>query len=380
MGCVNAKRSALVAALVLSASTGCEGERDVRAIVDAAIAAHGGRARIDALESVTVRGTGRFRARTSLRATVVYASPSRWCVDAESDSGVTMRFGFDGERCWREDRHLVRACNDGDRAGYAIFAEVLGARLGRGLDASRFVMADDVVLDGRPAPALRAGELVYVFHPETHRVAQIRYGDAVEALGGYERVAGVLVATRRVLTIGGELDVQDQWDEIVPSGSAPRGLRAPAPPGDGTIIDYVDPERWVVWTEVDSLERDQAVGSLEALARSRAHPISASDGLVLTPLDAPGGHGRWRIAITVETGQPAVVGAMHVERWPAQRWAGLFHAGDPRSALSRAPTLQRWMDAHGLAPRDDARWQVLAPDERQAGASGELSLLRIAVE
>jgi len=360
---------------------------DATGISSAVIDAHGGRDRIAALGNVRIVLTARFREQIGLRGTLHWAGLQRWSVDAAGDGG-RMQFGFDGDRCWRADRHLLRTCSDDDRQNYSFYGDVVAARLAHGFDAARFVAEPGTTLDGSPAPALRSGATVYVFHPETFLVAEVRRGDAVQSLGDYRSVGGVRVAARRSLTIAGQPDIDESWDEIIPGGANEDGLRGPAPQTNGTTVTWVDPARWVAWTETDSIGAGTAdvVRSLEQFAQGHGERVSFAEDLLVTAMHdtaAPPEQQRWQVAITLEprdAAVPVVDGAIHIERWAEQRIAGLFVAGDPAAAMERVGTLQAWMNDQHVVAIPGAHWQVLRSRESLVGFTDRtLALIRIAI-
>ncbi|HEX3679630.1 MAG TPA: UbiA family prenyltransferase [Galbitalea sp.] len=359
-----------------------------KALVEQAVAAHGGLQNIAHLENMKVISRGRFKEHTEFRRTLQFRAPGTWSMRIEALGGVAMAFGVDSDRCWRKARQMVWACSEADRREYGRMTDVLNARLLmlRGHDVRP---AGAVDVRGEWAPAVTFGDLLLAFDPTTHLLLQVRYDQGwVESFADYQRVAGVLVATRRTLTIDDQPDVEETWETIVPDGAEPEELRAPALSEAGVTVDEVDPERLVAWTEVTDLDvgARAAVERLTKFAESNGRRLSTSDGVVLSDMGDidDGMHpGRWQLAISLEAGAelaPMSRDGIHVETWPAVRVAGVFLREDPRAGADRRAALLRHLKEAGLTPAPRARWQVLYSLQSAAEPfESRLSLLRLAV-
>ena len=380
------------AAIVLLAAGYTRGSAsDPRALLDAAIAAHGGREALARFDDFRVVSDVAFKGQPGFVRTLNFRAPATWSMQVSVNGVPAMSFGVDAERCWREHRAVVGECSPpGVRHEYTLITAVLRARFLRGLDTLALEPAESVAIDGVEAPALRAGELLLVFDPATHRLVQIRYDRGwIEDFSDFRVVSGALVAMRRRLTIGGVPDVDETWREVVPGGADPMRLRPPEPAREGGWVNAVDPERWVAWMEVSDLERgvSEAVAKLDAFAAARGVKISASDGVVFTESTVAGGdrsqHASWHLAIGLEAPAdqtPVDAGDVHVERWPPTHIAGIYVRGDPRSAATARRAVERRAAESNLVPAPGARWQLLCSREAlTVPLADRLSLLRIAI-
>lgn len=371
----------LVAAL-LSCGGGCRGGPDPRALVDAAIEAHGGRERLAAFDNVKVVARGRFKGTLEMTGFISFVAPSTWAIDARLQGNPAMRFGMDGERCWRRDRQFVSDCS-GDDAEYRRFGSVLRLRLLHGLDGRTFTAAGERTVAGTRAPAVGVDGLVLAFDPTSHRLIEISSGNWSELYSNFRSVDGAMVAASRTFLVDGALDVEDNWDEILPGQADLKLLHPPAAPKDGDILDEVDPERWVATTSLQDPAGDlaAAVGSLDSMAQAQGQKVSASDGFILTELPEAG---RWELSVGLEptSGRlpSAADSSVRFERWPDTRFVGVFHQGDPSSRDAKQALLQRTMDESALEPLPGSAWQLICRRESlQLPAAERLYLLRRAV-
>lgn len=373
-----------VGVLLVSVSA-CQPEQDPRALVDAAVEAHGGRERLAAFDNVKIIGRGRFKGQLETTGTISFVAPAAWAVEVRLQGNPGMVFGMDGERCWRRDRQFVSDCSADDE--YRRYGQVLRFRLLHGFDAQPLAAAGHREVGGKKAPAVRTGDFVLAFDPVSHLLIQISSGNWAEVYSDFRRVNGAVVATGRTLFIDGALDAEDHWDEILP-GEADLDLLHPPAFEDGDLLGGVDPERWVVTALLDDgLKLKPAVDSLDEAARAHGQRLSTSDGLVLTRLSArlADEPGRWEIAVGLEPttrGLPAAQSnaPFRFERWPEVRFAGIFHRGDPRQAAAKREKLEKHMDEFGLIPAAGSHWQFLCRRESLDAPPGErLYLLRRAV-
>jgi hypothetical protein len=341
------------------------------------------------LDNVRTVSTGRYKGRVPFRRTVHYVASDTWSMNIEfsiSDSqrfdGPMMRFGVAGDRCWRTERHLAALddCREDTR-----IAALYGARLLHHLDEAAARPAGAVLVAGRTCPAIAVDGTVLIFDPLSHLLVQVRLEDRVDTLSDYRNVGGAQVAARRVLTIGGHPDADETSTETVPGGADPKAVRVPELPRDGLTLYDTDAPRPVAWTEVNDPERDvpAAIAGLDAFIRRRGRNVSDSDGIILTaPNDTAGGE-RWRVAVGVEAGEPladAREGGLHMGTWPAVRFVGIFHRGDPLHTAEHRAVMSSFMHERTLAPTDDARWQILFQrGELERAPAERMSFLRIAV-
>lgn len=356
---------------------------EARALLQTAIEAHGGGEALARFDDFRIASTVRFKDRATLIRTVDYRDRNHWSMAVATEQGSGFRVGVDGERCWKQDRHRVETCADGEQRQMELMAIDHNAWVLHHLDASSVRPAEPVRVGWRHYPAIRAGDLVLVFDPDSHLLAQIHHGQRVEALSDYQPVAGVVIATRRSVFLAGEPDLEETWTEILPGGSDSDALRAPARPADGVVVDDIDPERLVAWTELNDPIGDAkaAVAQLDEFIHRQRRLPSGSEGIVWTAPEERGG--RWRLAVGVEIGEPLRAveeRGLHLEQWAATRVLGMFHSGDFHAAVAQRPALMELMQERGLAPAPAARLQILAArsvlDEDSADS---MYLVRIAV-
>ncbi len=358
---------------------------EARALVRSAIEAHGGRAALAQLDNLHIVSNGRFKGTVPFRRTVDTRSPDTWSMTIEFAGGPQMRLDVAGDRCWRSERHLTALCSESERRENGRIAALLNARLLHRINESQVQPAGTINVDGRDCPAIRVGDVLLAFDPLSHLLAQVRLEDCVDTLSDYRTVGGALVAAHRVLKIGGELDVEDTWTEIVPGGADSGSLPFPDLPHDGQTVDQVDAERPVAWLQVEGIPHDvrALVGELDAFIRARGRSVSDSDGVILTAPDDSTPGTVWQLAVGVEGGEAlvnTVEDRLHLETWPAVRILGVFYRGDPLDTEDKRATLRAYMREHGLAPSNGARWQILFPREDVDKPPAErLSFLRIAV-
>lgn len=360
----------------------CAQRSSPRDLLERSVEAHGGRARLATLDNLEVVSHGRFKGKVDFTRRLSYRAPDAWRMRIDVGGVPVMAFGVNGARCWRKDRQFVSPCAEEDRAEQSRVTSVLTARFLHRLDASGLAASPDVDLEGQAAPALRAGDLQLVFDRKSRLLRQVRYGESVETFSEYRDVGGAMVGARRVLTIGGELDVEETWSDIRPGVVTPAQLAPPPAAAEGVFVDEVDFERPVAWTEVDDLgAAEQAVRSLEQFARAQGRGVSSSDGYVLIP--PKDDQKRWQLAITLEAGAPLAArhqGALHLESWPSQRIAGSFQRGDPAAVLAKRGELDAKLGRRGLGVVPGARYQLLcAADCFRVPPAKRLTLLRVAV-
>lgn len=363
---------------------GCRAKADPRATLEAAIAAHGGRERLQRFDQLVVESSGNYKGQLPFVRTLHYRAPDTWSMTIRAPDGATMAFGVEGARCWRKDRPFVVRCADADRKESARVTSLLGARFLHRLDPSKLSAGPMVSLEGGSAPSLFVGDMQLVFDPSSRYLRQIRFESSVESLSGFRDVDGVMVGTHRVLTIDGALDIDETWTQIHAGQSTSAEQLAPPFSEDGELLDEPGSDRAVVWTEVDDLESSaQAHKRLQEFARANGQEVSSSDGLSFSRSSEPGAPPRWRIALTLESRRPPPVheGDRHMEVWRGERVLGIFHRGEVAGAFAREGSLERELRKRGLKPRAGARHEVLCagaclslpPRER-------LGFLRIAVE
>lgn len=355
----------------------------------AAIAAHGGAEQLAHLDNVKITGHGRFKEQVEITGTTSFVAPATWATEARLRGRIAMQFGMDGERCWRRDRQFVRACSAEDEREYRRFGQVLRLRLLHGLAGAPLVPAGMRDLNGTAAPALRLGELVLAFDPQSHRLIEVSGDNWSEVYSDFRTVNGAVVAASRKVMMHGAVDVVDSWDEILPGQADLQMVHPPPAPEDGQTLDESDPERWVATATIEDLDGDlaQVVGSLDEFARAQGRELSASDGIVLTELSAqPGAPAQWEVAIGLEPASPnspptTSGSAKRFGYWPEGRFVGVFHRGDPReSAEKRAKVLLQLVDRQALQRVPGSSWQVVCTRESLEQPLAErLCLVRLAV-
>lgn len=392
------RRSTLgsVAAAVMAGLSACHSASgpttpdEARTLLRAAIAAHGGREPLARFDDFRIVSNVLFKGMAGLHRTVDYRGAARWAMSVAAQEGVLLRMGVDGTRCWKQDRYRVEACLEGEGREGSWMAVEHNAWVLHQIEEAALQPAASVRIGLRAYPAIRAGEMVLVFDPQSDRLVQVRHGDRVDALSDFRSVDGALIATHRVVTLAGEPDLEETWTAILPGGSDPRALQAPQPPAAGVIVDDTDPARPVAWTELDDPVADAAVAvqRLDEFIRRRGRSPSASDGVIWTAPDHDGtvSGARWRLAVGVEVGAPLTPvdeNGLHLEVWPATRVLGVFHQRDFHAAEEQREPLVRLLQERGLVPAAGARLQILAPrnvlDQRSAQLTS-LVLVRIAVQ
>jgi hypothetical protein len=124
---------------------------EARALLRAAIEAHGGRSALAQLDDVRIVSIGRFKGQLPFRRTLNYQAPDTWSMaiefsgrDAMRFDGGTMRFGVAGDRCWRTERHLTALCSESDRRENARIAALQNARMLHRIDAADVQLAGTV--------------------------------------------------------------------------------------------------------------------------------------------------------------------------------------------------------------------------------------------
>jgi hypothetical protein len=364
-----------------------DGQRsDPVALLDAAITAHGGRDRLAQLDDLRVVSEAHFKGTLPMRRTVHWRGAGTWAMALEVDGKVVMRVGMSEGRCWKKDRHLVSECSPIDAQELRRIALLFDARLLHHVDRSAVAPSPAIEIEGVSSPALRAGDLVLVFDPASHRLVQVRLEDRIDTLSDYRDVGGALIAARRVLTIAGKLDIDETWTQIEPGRADAEAIRSPQLPRAGLVIDETDLPRPVAWMEVDDPERDAPAASkmLDDFVREQGRRPGYADGLILMPPENTASAGRWQLAVGVEATTPLVPTAqagLHLDVLPEMRFLGIFLNGDTPAIVTQRDQLQRLLEERNLRPAAGARWQILLPRDALGRAPAErLSLLRIAVD
>lgn len=377
------RRDQCIAALMALALVGCRGGpvQDPAALLQAAVAAHGGAEKLAQLDDLKVVSDVMFKGQMAMRRTVHWRGARTWAMALDNNGRVVMRLGLADGQCWTKDHHLVASCS-GDEGELGRIAALFEARLLHHFDPSMVSPADPVNVNGVVSPALRAGKLVLVFDPTSHLLVQIHLENRIDTLSDYRSIGGAMIAAHRVLTIGGELDVDETWVQIEPGGADGDALRPPELPRAGLVIQEDDLPRSVSWMEIDEPGRDaqQAVATLDEFTRSQGRRPSMSEGVILIPPAEPGQ--RWRIAVGVEATHlsPIEVQGLHMEEWPAIRFLGIFAQGDSAAVNAQRAEVQRLLQERNLLPAVGAQWQILLPrDALDRPPAERLSLIRIAV-
>lgn len=379
-------------AVVMTLLTACQrgagpsASDQARALLHSAIEAHGGRDRLAQFNDFRIVSRILFKNRATLSRSVNYRGPEHWSMMVTAEGGVSFRMGIDGNRCWKQERHRVDSCAEGERRQIAWMAIEHNAWVLHQIDETTVQPEAPVRIGLRAYPAIRTGDMALIFDPESHRLVQVRHGQRVDALSDYRAVNGAVIATHRAVFLGNLPDLEETWTEILPGGADPVALRAPEIPVAGTVLDDVDPPRLVAWTEVTDPLADLkgTVERLDQFIRDQGRLPSGSDGVIWTAPDGDGeaSGNRWRLAVGVEIGEPLMPverDSFHLEPWPASHVLGVFHRGDFHTAEAQRAFLGRLMRERGLAPAAGARLQILAGREVLDDPKGEwMSLVRIA--
>lgn len=374
--------------LFLVLLNGCAGEPSEPAVLlTQAIHAHGGREALSKLENLHVVSDVVYKGHLPMLRTIHWRGPQDWSMTLEGAGGLSMRLGIADGRCWRQNQYLAIACAESDELEHQRIAALHGARLLHRLDAGNLRPAPSVSVDGRRCQALRAGDLTLVFDPQSHLLVQIRLADRVDTLSEYREVQGSMVAAHRVLTIGGELDVEETWKEITPGAADPVAIRAPELPHDGLVIEGKDAPRPIASMEIDDPESDtvEAITKLDAFIRRQGLQPSASDAVILTaPSAGSAGSRRWRIGVAVEANKqiaPIEEGGLRLEGQGAVAFLGVFCRGDVAQVYGRQSEMERLAKERDLTPSPPARWEILVSRDAFEQAPAErLSLLRIELQ
>lgn len=365
---------------LLASTPGCDAARaDPRtgdpagpALLEAAIAAHGGEAALARLEDLQVTAHGIVRDDEDPERRIVrridLRAPSNFAMSTSHGGRPPFTIGLSGDRCWKRLGPFTLACDEEDVADHRRVLEILNARLLHQLDRAAVDDAGRRTVGGIDAPALRIGDLRLTFDPRTHLLIQIDYEHAeprVESFSEFTEVAGARVATEHTLTISGVLDMTERWVEIVPGGADPARLAPSAPTRAGDIFDGEDPARSIAWVELEALPNaptsdvDRLAHARRALTdfvSGRGLQPSASDGLLLIWPTT----GRARVALTLEEDRPVEAvdePPFHIETRPAGRFVGIFHlGGDERSPLN---ALSAVIAQRGTQPVPGAPYELL---------------------
>jgi len=359
----------VIAAALATVFTGCQGTAgptgDARALLRAAIEAHGGRDRLARFDDFRIVADVQFKGAARMRRTLDYAGADHWAMQLDGPGGRAYRMWIDGVHCWQETRHRVEPCPAGAEEN-ALMGVEDNAWVLRRID-ERAVQPADAVRDGpRLLPAIRAADLVLVFDAESHRLVQVRRGEGINVLSDFRNVEGAWIAARRVLTLAGKPDLEETLTEILPGGGDTDALRVPASPADGTVIEGMDAERTLAWMEVDDPVADAsgAVQRLDAFVRRHGRNPTCSDGLIWITPDSDGKpSARWRLGVGVEVGAPLASveeGGLHLDTWPATRVLGIFHRGDIHGVAAQRARLEQVLQTRGHTPAPGTPLQITA--------------------
>lgn len=328
---------------------------------------------------------GRFKGSADFRRTVDYRDADNWRMEVTGAMGG-LRMGVDGGRCWKQDRYRVEACAQGERREMAHIAIDHNAWMLLRVDESTVQPAASIRIGLGQYPALRADDVTLVFDPQSHYLAQTQRGNRIESLSEFRTVDGVVLATRRVITIDGQLDIDEAWSTILPGGADARALRAPEAPTDGLILDHTDAPRTVAWTTLQDAAANpvDVVQQLDAFIRGQQRYPSHSDGLIWTLPGSDSSGDTWQLAVGVEAGAALTThreGASRLDTWPATPVLGIFHRGTFESAQQQQDRLMQIVRERGRAPAPGARVQLLAPRSvMDAPTTPVLWFVRIAVQ
>lgn len=367
-------------------ASGTRTPEEARSLLRTAIEAHGGHDRLAQFDDFRIVSSGIFKRSAPFRRTVHYRGAAHWSMSV-TGPWIWLGMGVDEGRCWKRSRHRVEACSPAEAREGVVMAVEHNAWLLHRLDATAVQPAGAVRSGLQWRPAIRSADMVLAFDPRSHRLVQVRHGERVDELSRFHEINGAVVATRRVLTLDGQHDLEETWEEIVPGGADPKALRAPPLSGDGTVVEETDAGRVVAWTEIDDpfADPEVTVRRLDDFVRQQGRRPSASEGLIfIAPgADARSGEARWRLAVGVEMGEPPSrieAGGMHLEAWPPARVIGVFCSGGLRGALQRRNAVEELIRQRQLHPAPAARFQVLLPRHvvRQPADAG-LALARIEV-
>lgn len=359
--------------LLLGVLAGCRecGDQRAKALILAATEAHGGVEALRRLDNVALVCSGTFKQRLHFTRRLDARLPSQWVMEVRLPAGNSVRFGVNDGVCRRVEGFFVREC---DFKEMSVITQVLNARFLHRLIEKPVRFGGMVEVEGRPYPSVIASDLQLVFDPDTHLLRQVRYGgDHVEAYSDEKDVFGARLASRRVLTIGGIVDIEETC-EFLPGGADEQRLLLPPPNRDGDVVEGIDPPRLVAMKPVQG-PRPEAGAIVKAAEANLGPHLSRSEGVILMPPMEPGGE--WLAGVTLEpeskvTSDPS---PFRIEKWPARRYVGVFFAGDHTMALTLWPRLSEVAEGRGLERVPGLRLEVIVPTEPEEG----LSLLRVPV-
>ncbi len=351
-----------------------------------AVDAHGGRQRLAGFSNVHLVSEGIFKGSAEFRRTVHYRDADNWSMEVAGAFG-SLRMGVDGGRCWQQDRYRVETCSADERRELARIAIEHNAWMLLGIDEATVQPTAAPIRFGlHRFPSLRTDDVTLVFDPQTHYLSEIRRGNRTESLSDYRTIDGVVLATRRLVTIDGQVDVDESMRQLLPGGAEAKALHAPEAPRDSLVVDHTDAPRAVAWTTVQDSQANVAatVQQLDEFVRRQRRYPSHSDGLIWTmPASDDSGDG-WQLAVGVEASAalaPLAEGALHLETWPAIPVLGLFHHGTFDSARQQQDRLMQLLRERGRVPAAGARVQILAPrNVIEAPATPVLWFVRVAVQ
>lgn len=367
----------------------CQGNEAAR-LLNKSIQAHGGGAALAQMMNFRVVSDVQFQEHSRFTRIVDYRAKDSWSMTILDADVSILRFGVDGERCWRKTSHFVWDCSPEERAENEWTSAVLDARFLHRLKSRDIAVGPSVTFEGLLAPTLQLGSMLLVIHPGTHLLVQIRYADRGESydetFSEFQSVAGALIATRRVLRIDGVVDVDETWREIAPGKAATARIQPPAASVPGDVVDDFTPSRAIAWMDI-SRPTEGSQGAEEQLLefiKSIGRKKSSSEGILLTLEEGTSAEPeRWRIgmALAADTPvEPSPHGLFHVDVMPRSRIFGIFHQGGLETLKEAHRTLLRELDARRIVPAANARPMIVFREGVRSGASNELYLLQSAVE
>src|SRR5262249_31529787 len=173
-----------------------------RTLLRSAIEAHGGRAALAQLDNLRIVSNGQFKGTLPFRR-ITNFRPDSWSMAIDFLGGAGLQIGVAGDRCWRRERHLTALCSESDRQEDRRLAALHNARMLHRINEADVQPAGAVDVDGRSCPAIRVGDVLLAFDPDSHRLVQVQLEDRIDTLSDYRDVGGALVATHRRLMIDG---------------------------------------------------------------------------------------------------------------------------------------------------------------------------------
>lgn len=365
------------------------------ALLERAIAAHGGPDKLRALDHMRVEGKGTYMGAMPYTSVMRYAAPGSWDVVVDS-MGMKMVFGTDRADCWQTFGAVTFDCDEPTRAGMlqggdAVQATHLLSLRGQAIDKADPVKVGDVL-----APAVRAGEITLAFDPQTSLLVYAKYpgyegraGMFEEVYSDHKEVAGVKVPGHMRTSFEGDPLMDEDWVDVkIGEAAPPDAIARPAQVAAGTLVHRAEAPHAEAWTYVDTQANvAQALTDLRDFARREKLSPSLMGGVTVAPLagsDSADGKPRVFVSVALESMGDVPEkqeGSMHIGMTPAISIAGLYVLGDAEKAWAQLDVLKAYMAQNGLTPLEGSRYSRVAYHEGTlTSPDSQVSMLMSAVQ